>query len=195
MRDTAGKSKQHLLERVPHLQGTFPAGISQRNFNCSESSFLALPNWWWSEVKSVKVESWILKMHLHFYPWYLLTLLLPTISLLWRGGSVCLSVWQRIFLEQLIHLFPLFSLFSGNDYSVNSYVHASGKVLWYRLWLPWQHCQEKRCTWQSQKIIVIQIMNSSSIVLPTLKRYFHVWCKMALSKGRVWQVCVWWKEN
>lgn len=193
MKDTAGKSKQHLLDRVYCLQATCPAGISQRNFSMFSDIFPGIGCWWWSGVKKVKGESWSQKVHLHFYSCCLLTRVLPTISCCDKvGPSVRLT---RIFLAQLIHLFPLFSLFSGNDYSVNSYVHASGKVLWYRLWLHWQPCQEKSCTWQSQKIIVIQIMNSSSIVLPALKRYFHVWCKMVLSKGGVWQVCVWWKEN
>lgn len=42
--------------------------------------------------------------------------------------------------------------------------------------------RKKSCTWRSQKIIVIQIMNSSSAVLPVLKSMWH---KVVLSKGRV----------
>lgn len=37
--DIAGKNKQHFLERVFHLQGTFPSDVSQRHFNIFRDIF------------------------------------------------------------------------------------------------------------------------------------------------------------
>lgn len=178
-----GRQEQAALLRVLTLRVPFFQVFSEGILIYLETSFLALGNWWW---KGEKCEGGLVRPKSFSKYWFLL-FVQPSSSHhflpLTRWVHLCLTC---ILLAQLIHLSPLPGLFSGNDYSVNSYVHASGKVLWYRLWLHWQHCQEKCCTWLTQEIIVIQIMSSSSIVLLVLKQYFHVRHKVVFSKGRDW---------